>query len=121
MNSEKPCGHNPGLLDTHGADEQEPRVSPFFGWASLGLSLGGPVVGGAIRLTGPHAGLDLLAVPLLAGPTALLGLLVGIFALRRREEPKYPAWVGIVGGAVHAGFVLCMLVYGISHMPPFEP
>jgi len=107
MRSEKPYENRLGLLDTQEAGEQGRRARPIFGWTSVWLSLGGPVAAGAIRVAGPQAGLDIVVVPLLAVP--VLGLLAGIIGLSRREQPKFPAWVGI-----GIGLLFCLFLYNVS-------
>jgi Mn2+/Fe2+ NRAMP family transporter len=95
-------------LQMQGEAGKERRVRPICGWTSVWLSLGGPVASGAIRVAGPQAGLDVLVVPLLAVP--ILGLLAGIIGLSRREQPKFPAWVGI-----GVGLLFCVFLYNLSH------
>lgn len=108
MKSEKPNENRLGLLDTQEVGEPERRARPVFGWTSVWLSLGGPVAAAAIRVAGPQAGLDILVVPLLVVP--VVGLLAGIIGLTRREQPKFPAWVGIV-----IGLLFCLFLYALSH------
>ena len=95
-------------LDAYAKADRGHTVRPLFGWTSVWLSLGGPVAAGAIRVTGPQAGLDILVVPLLAVP--VLGLLAGIIGLSRKEQPKFPAWVGI-----GIGLLFCLFLYGLNH------
>ena len=108
MKSEKPYENILGLLDSQEVRDSERRAMPSFGWTSVWLSLGGPVAAGVIRVAGPQAGLDILVVPLLAVP--VLGLLAGIIGLSRREQPKFPAWVG-----VGIGLLFCLFLYNLSH------
>jgi hypothetical protein len=46
-----------------------------------------------------------------SGPCAFLA---GFMGLRRREQPKYPAWVGIVCGALYLGLFLLFFVYAMG-------
>jgi hypothetical protein len=108
MKREKPNENSVGHLDTQGAGEQDKRVRPFFGRLSLGLSIAFLLSLGYGNAY-PH-GLfigPVVATTIGSGPCAFLA---GFMGLRRREQPRYPAWVGIACGALYLGLFLVYVV-----------
>jgi hypothetical protein len=85
-------------LETQAAPKQGKSLEPFFGLASIALSVVSFAVTVAIRLTSaPENFGAAIASLLLSCLIAVISVVLGVIGLNRKEPPIYSA-IGIIGG-----------------------